>query len=243
MKTVAIIPCRYGAVRFYGKPLADIHGKPMMWHVYQRALQAKLIDEAYVATDDARIEEACKNLGLNVVMTRPDHPTGTDRVAEAADGIDADIYVNVQGDEPMIAPQAIDAVTRALRECTDPDVVASNAYALLDSVSDVIDTNNVKVIFDKNQAALCFSRQPIPYPKEGPATYNRQLGLYAFHKKGLEMFRNAPRGPIESAEGVEMLRFLENGYKLLMVAVEDHSIPVDTESDLRRVISLMAAEA
>jgi 3-deoxy-manno-octulosonate cytidylyltransferase (CMP-KDO synthetase) len=242
LKVVGIIPCRYGAVRFPGKSLADIHGKPMMWHVYQRAKKAKLLGEVFVATDDERISGACKDLGLPSIMTRRDHPTGTDRLVECIKTVDADIYVNVQGDEPMIAPEAIDIVAKAILKIDDPRVLASNGYKPIHDAAEVVNTNAVKVTMTTGGLALCYSRLPIPYPKDGAAEYNRQLGLYAFRKSGLEKFAAYKPGPIELAEGVEMLRFLEHGYEVAMVRTpDDNAISVDTLSDLEQVRRLIPA--
>lgn len=243
MKVVGIVPCRYNSSRFPGKPLADILGKPMMWHVYQRALESKCFEAVYIATDDGRIEKACRDLGLEVLMTRSDHFTGTDRVAECMDLVAADVYVNIQGDEPMIEPDAIAAVANALVTCDDPRVMASNAYVPFTVTGDVIDTNNVKVVLSTNDRALYYSRQPIPFPKSSTPDYMRQLGLYAFRRSGLQVFAEHEAGPIECAEGVEMLRFLEYGYQVLMVQVADNSIPVDTEADLARVVAMMKQNA
>ena len=239
MIVVGIVPCRYNSFRFPGKPLASIHGKPMMWHVYQRARESGCFERVYIATDDARIEQTCKDLQLDVLMTRDDHITGTDRVAECMGLVEADVYVNIQGDEPMVEPEAIAAVTRALIECDDARVMASNAYVPFSQTGDVIDNNNVKLVLSTSSHALFYSRQPIPFPKSATPNYLRQLGLYAFRKSGLQVFAEHDPGPVESAEGVEMLRFLEHGYQVLMVEVVDNSIPVDTEADLARVITLM----
>lgn len=242
MKIVGIIPCRYGAVRFPGKSLADIHGKPMMWHVYQQAKKAKSLQEVFVATDDERIFDACTNLGLPSIMTRRDHPTGTDRLVECIKTVDADIYVNVQGDEPMIAPEAIDIVARAIQKVDDPRVLASNGYKPIHSPAESINANAVKVTMTTAGLALSYSRLPIPYPKDGDGEYNRQLGLYAFRKKGLEEFAAHKPGPVEKAEGVEMLRFLEHGFEVAMVRTpDDDAISVDTLFDLEQVRKLIPA--
>jgi len=243
MTILGVIPCRYQSSRFPGKPLADLHGKPMMWHVYQQALKCSEFDSVYIATDDERIRSVCEDLGMLVQMTRNDHFTGTDRIAEFATLVDAEIYVNIQGDEPLIEPEAIIAVTRALVDCDDPRVMASNAFVPFVNTSDVVDTNNVKVVLNTHGNALYYSRQPIPFPKQGGAVYLRQLGLYAFRKSGLQVFSEHDPGPVEQAEGVEMLRFLEYGYQVLMAEVTDNSIPVDTEYDLQRARVAMAERA
>jgi len=235
MKTVGIIPCRYGSTRFPGKSLALINKHPMMWHVYQRCLESKVLDEVYIATDDKRIEKVAKDLDLKVVMTYGHHLTGTDRVSEAAALIDADYYVNVQGDEPLIDPEAIVLVVKSISECVDPLIAASNAYAPLLNDADVLDTNVVKVIIDAYDNALAYSRHPIPYSNGSPVVYLRQLGLYAFKKSGLKLFSEKVPQSIEQAECVEMFRLLENGYKIKMVETTDTSISVDTIKDLVRV--------
>lgn len=235
MKTIGVIPCRYQSSRFPGKPLVLIDGKPMMWHVYQRALESNILDEVYIATDDERIVKVADKYKINIIMTSDKHETGTDRVAEVASKIQADYYVNIQGDEPFIEPEAIKSVVKAIINCDNPLVQATNAYTPMQDISDVIDTNTVKVVMDVNQQALAYSRQPIPYPKANIAKYNKQLGLYAFKQSGLQIFsENAPAN-LESIEGVEMYRLLEHGYSVQMVETNDTSISVDTPSDLIRV--------
>jgi 3-deoxy-manno-octulosonate cytidylyltransferase (CMP-KDO synthetase) len=239
MKVVGIIPCRYASSRFPGKPLALINDMPMMWHVYQRCLESGVLDEIYIATDDERIEAVAKRLGLQVVMTYGKHSTGTDRVSEVADIIDSDYYVNIQGDEPLIDPKAIELVVKGIVDCSDALVQASNAYAPLVNPSDIIDTNVVKVITDVDNHALAYSRQPIPYPKSGTATYLRQLGLYAFKKSGLQIFTEKQPQKMENVEGVEMYRLLEHGYRIKMIETMDDSVSVDTVEDLVRVQGMM----
>lgn len=242
MKVVGIIPCRYGAVRFPGKALADIHGKPMMWHVYHQALKVALLDKIFIATDDDKISNVCKELNLPVMMTRRDHPTGTDRLVECIKSIHADIYVNIQGDEPMIAPEAIDIVTQAIIKIDDPRVLASNGFRTIRDPAEAVNTNTVKVTMTVTGLALAYSRLPIPYPKDGSVQYYRQLGLYAFRKVGLETFAAHRPGPLELAEGIEMLRFLEHGYDVAMVRThDDDGISVDTPADLEQVRRLIAA--
>lgn len=238
MKVVGVIPCRYASTRFPGKPLAEINGKPMMWHVYQRCIESNILDEIYIATEDERIKSVAEKLNMNVVMTHDNHETGTDRVAEVATKIDAEYYVNVQGDEPLLDPDSITRVVNAIVECKDSMVMASNAYALMSKPSDVIDTNVVKVIMSLHGNALAYSRQAIPYPKSGKAKYYKQLGLYAFRKSGLQLFAEHKPGYVELTEGVEMYRLVEHGYHVRMVETNDNSISVDTTADLKRVISL-----
>ena len=212
----------------------------MLWHVYQRSLKSSKLDKVYIATDDELIRQACDGLGLNVLMTRKDHSTGTDRVAECLSQVQADYYVNIQGDEPMTNPDSIDAVVGALVDCRDERIVASNAYTPIGEPSDAINTDVVKVVLAVDETALAYSRLTIPYPKGDQPTYLRQLGLYGFRKEGLRLFADHVPGPAERAEEVEMLRFLEYGYKVLMVKVLDQGISVDTSADLARVRDLMA---
>ncbi|MEU9859337.1 3-deoxy-manno-octulosonate cytidylyltransferase [Streptomyces sp. NPDC047971] len=229
---IAVIPCRWGASRFPGKPLAQLGNRPLFWHVHQRCLEAKRLDSVVVATDDERIEEACRDLGIECMRTG-EHPTGTDRVAECAQRLSADAYINVQGDEPFISPAAIDAVSEAL-ERLEPGTLAVNAYAELDDAGAVLDHNVVKVVVDADRNALMFSRQPIPYPRGDRPRYLRQLGLYGFTGTALRLFRQLPHGPLERTEGVEMLRFVEHGHRVRMLSVVDDGLAVDTPEDLAR---------
>ena len=235
MKIIGVIPCRYQSSRFPGKSLALINGKPMMWHVYQRALESNVLDEVYIATDDERIVKVANEHNLKTVMTSDKHETGTDRVAEVASQIQADYYINIQGDEPFIEPEAIKLVAQAIIDCDNPLVQAANAYTSMQDISDVVDTNTVKVVMDVNQRALAYSRQPIPYPKANTAKYSKQLGLYAFKQSGLQVFSENLPASLEKVEGIEMYRLLEHGYSIQMVKTNDVSISVDTPSDLKRV--------
>lgn len=239
MKTIAIIPARYASTRFPGKPLVEINGKPMIWHVYQAARKVREIDDVYIATEDARIAEACKQHGLACLMTGPHHFTGTDRLTECATLVDADFYVNVQGDEPMIDPAAIAEVTRAMQSCTDKTIVATNGYTPLDEVADIESRNVVKAVLTQSNRAMSFSRLPVPFARGEKAPHLRQLGLYCFTRKALALFAALKPGPIERSESVEMLRFVEHDHPVLMVKVDDHSVPVDTPEDLERVRTLM----
>ena len=235
MKIIGVIPCRYKSSRFPGKSLALINGKPMMWHVYQRAIESNVLDEVYIATDDERIVKVANEHNLKTVMTSDKHETGTDRVAEVASQIQADFYINIQGDEPFIEPEAINLVAQTIMDCDNPLVQAANAYSSMQDISDVVDTNTVKVVMDVNQRALAYSRQPIPYPKANTAKYSKQLGLYAFKQSGLQVFSENLPASLEQVEGVEMYRLLEHGYSIQMVKTNNVSISVDTPSDLKRV--------
>jgi 3-deoxy-manno-octulosonate cytidylyltransferase (CMP-KDO synthetase) len=207
--------------------LAECH----CWHVCQRCLSAKRIDETVIATDDERIADACTRLGIPYRMTG-EHPIGTDRVAERAAFLEADVIVNVQGDEPFISPTAIDAISEALLTPTTTHAVA-NAYTEVDSPAAVIDHNMIKATFRHSGTALAFSRRPIPYPKGARPTYLRQLGLYAFTPEALRLFADLLSGPVEEAEGIEVLRFLKHSHAVAMVRVEDDGMAVDTPEDLK----------
>lgn len=243
MKIVGIIPCRFGSVRFPGKSIALINGRPMVWHVYQQASKARLLDEVIVATDDERISGVCRRFDIPTIMTRKDHSTGTDRLAECVASIDADFYVNVQGDEPMISPAAIDLVTRAITRIEDQKVLASNGYKSIHDLDELVNPSAVKVTLTPEGTALAYSREPIGNQREGSIEYYRQLGLYAFRKAGLEAFAALRPGPIEQVVSVEMLRFLEHGFRVAMVRVpDDDAIPVDTLADLEKVSRMLAGE-
>jgi 3-deoxy-manno-octulosonate cytidylyltransferase (CMP-KDO synthetase) len=232
MKTAAIIPCRYQSSRFEGKPLAIIGDKPMMWHVYQQVCKAVSIDVAYIATDSRKIADACDKLGMKWIMTSDQHLTGTDRVAECASHLDADVIVNIQGDEPFIQPASIDAVTKALIESSISGLSATNGYSLIEADDEVCDDGVVKVLVSASSLALAYSRLPVPLAFRKPASHYRQLGLYAFHKEALEFYAATKQGPIEEAESVEMYRFVEHDRAVLMVRVTESGVAVDTPEDL-----------
>ncbi len=236
MKTVAVIPCRYLSTRFEGKPLALIGDKPMMWHVYQQASKAASIDEVYIATDDTRISDVCEEHGLKYIMTASTHLTGTDRVAECARKLDADVIVNVQGDEPFIEPESIDAVASALLNSDVPDLAASNGYTKIAELDEVMDESVVKVVFSQSGRAMSYSRLPVPLAFRNPSQHFRQLGLYAFRRDALEFFSSTSQGPLESSESVEMYRFIEHDRPVLMVQVTESGIAVDTPRDLEKAI-------
>lgn len=234
---LAVIPCRWGSTRFPGKPLADLGGKPLLWHVHQRCLEAKLIIGAIVATDDQRIAKACEELDIPFALTGP-QATGTDRVAECARQLAADGYINVQGDEPFMDPAAIDTVSAALAQLRT-GIAAVNACAPLADPVAVTDHNVVKVVQGSDSRALMFSRQPIPYPRGDHPGYLRQLGLYGMTAATLRTFATLHSGPLELAESVEMLRLLEHGHPVHLVMTEDSGIAVDTPEDLRRAERLL----
>lgn len=226
-KTLGVIPARYGSTRLPGKPLTKIAGKPMIQHVYERANEATLLDDLIVATDDERIIEVVEAAGGTAMMTDPNHPTGTDRVAQVADKVGADYTINIQGDEPLIDPDLIDAIVRALRE--NPPKVATPISPIEDQT--LLDNKNtVKVVTDKDGKALYFSRSKIPSRGKTGTTY-KHIGLYGF-KTELLLEYIEMESALESAEDLEQLRLLENGYEIQTVETDYDSKEVNVESDI-----------
>ena len=213
MKVVAVIPARYQSSRFPGKPLEDICGKPMIWWVYNQVKKVSEIDEVYVATDDKRIEDVCNKQRINVVMTRDDHGTSTERVNEVAHKVDADLYIVINGDEPLIDPEIIRAIIPT-DEMT-PDFYVSNLMTEILRPSEVVDFTNIKVVTDEEDNALFMSRSPIPYPKASiEYKYYKHVGVLCYSKSALEFFATTPKGYNEKIEDVNELRFIEHGKKL-----------------------------
>lgn len=239
---IAVIPARYASTRFPGKPLADIHGKPMIQWVYERAKQARGLDRVIVATDDPRIEQAVKKFGGEVVMTSPELPSGTDRLAAVAEQVNAAHYVNIQGDEPMIDPRAIEA---ALQLVTSRRFGMGTAMTRLKSAQELDDPSVVKVIADRESRAIYFSRLPIPYtrgPRPAQASEficQRHVGLYAFDHATLMRFRALAPAALEQAELLEQLRALQDGIPIGIAQVDFTSIGVDTPGDLEKVRRLL----
>jgi 3-deoxy-manno-octulosonate cytidylyltransferase (CMP-KDO synthetase) len=239
MKTIGIIPARYASTRFPGKPLVEIAGRTMIEHVYRRAEQARSLAEVWIATDDHRIFNAARGFGGRVVMTSPDHPSGTDRIAEAASHLEADVVVNVQGDEPLLDPSEIDAVVEPF--ATIPDLVMSTAAVPIRDPRDVQDPGVVKVVLDREGFALYFSRLPIPLYRGGEAgPHLKHLGLYAYRKSFLLEYATLEPTPLEQAERLEQLRVLEHGHRILVVITDHDAVSVDTPEDLERVRALAA---
>lgn len=238
MKVTGVIPCRYSSSRFPGKSIAIINGKPMVWHVWNQSQKTKHIDKLIVATDDNRIYDVCYQYGMDAIMTSTDHKTGTDRVAEVAKRVEGDIFVNIQGDEPLIEPESIDRVVTEALAGNEENII--NAFSFITNMNDVVNINVVKVITSIDGFALAYSRFPIPYPKESNTVYKRQIGLYAIKRDTILKFPSLSIGYLEQSEGVEMFRFLENGFRIKMVEVLDSgSIPVDNPSDISRVEEIL----
>jgi 3-deoxy-manno-octulosonate cytidylyltransferase (CMP-KDO synthetase) len=234
-RAVGLVPARFRAQRFPGKPLAPIAGVPMVRRVWEGAREARTLREVIVATDDERIANACRSFGATVAMTRPEHPTGTDRLAEVAARLDDAIVVNVQGDEPLVEGRAIDAMVEAL--LADPSVPMSTVVHDADP-DGLDDPNRVKVVLDRDGYALYFSRSRIPAlrdPAQAPR-YWQHVGLYAYRREFLLDFVKLEPTPAERAEQLEQLRALENGHRIRCAIVEGwRGIPVDVPADVLRV--------
>ncbi len=236
MSVVAIIPARYGSTRFPGKPLARIGTKPMIQHVYESAASAEVVRRTLVATDDARILDAVRAFGGEAVMTSGEHPSGTDRLAEVAAGLDAEWIVNVQGDLPFVQPETI----RASADCLvrDPAVPMATACTPITSENEFLDRNAVKVVTDRQGFACYFSRAPIPLHREPPARPavwgHRHLGIYVYRRDFLLRFAAMPAAELEVTEGLEQLRALYHGYRIRVVEVADPGVEVNTPDDIER---------
>jgi 3-deoxy-manno-octulosonate cytidylyltransferase (CMP-KDO synthetase) len=234
-KILGVIPARFASSRFPGKVLAEIAGKPMLQHVWERASMARYLPSILVATDDERVYAAARAFGAIVRMTRADHLSGTDRVAEAASADTAQIIVNIQADEPLIDPEAIDAAVLPLVH--DADIEMSTLMKRIENPDEIEDPNVVKVVTDRQGDAIYFSRSPIPYIRDsaGAKPHYKHIGLYAYRRDFLLGYSALPVGPLERVERLEQLRALENGYRIRVVETESESLGVDTPQDLARV--------
>lgn len=243
-KVVVVIPARYASTRLPGKPLVSLAGRPMIEHVFLRARQAQTVERVIVATDDARIADAVKAFGGEAVMTRSDHRTGTERVAEVAAREEGDVFVNVQGDEPLIDPVSIDTAVGALLE--EPAAQLATIATPLRHMGDIMDPNVVKTVLDFEGNALYFSRAPIPWVRDTQSRvhvkYWKHLGLYVFQRGALLEYPTLPLGELERVEQLEQLRWLENGWKIRVAEVAHDAASVDVPEDVTRVERLMKAE-
>ena len=234
MKVLCVIPARYASTRLPGKPLKDIAGKPMVCRVYDRAVQAGKVSDTVVATDDERILQAVTEHGGRAVMTRADHPTGTDRLAEVAEAFpDIDLIVNVQGDEPLIEPGLIDELIAAFEE--DADLQMATVKTLMEDEAEIANPNNVKVVTDKQGYALYFSRSVLPYPRNAGCPVYKHIGIYAYKRSFLLNYAKMESTPLERSESLEQLRALENGYRIKVVETKAKFVGVDTAEDLAKV--------
>jgi len=210
----------------------------MIWWVYHQVKKIKAFDEIYVATDDERIEAVCKEHNMNVVMTSESHRTGTDRIGEAAEKIKADVYVNIQGDEPLVEPETIKTAVRALAE--KPEIEVVNLMTKIKEATEINNPTIVKVVTANDGRGIFLSRSPIPYPKIGvDIDYYKHIGIYALRAEALKFFCSAPVGKIEAIEEIEMLRFIENGKHIHFVEVGSNTVAVDTPKDLIKVRRLL----
>jgi 3-deoxy-manno-octulosonate cytidylyltransferase (CMP-KDO synthetase) len=239
VKRVIVIPARYASVRLPGKALLPIAGKPLIRWVYERATAATLADDVLIATDDERIRQACEAFNASVVMTSPDCASGTDRVRQALIGREADIVINLQGDEPQVKPAIIDGLIRVMEE--EEGLLMATLCAKIADREEYENPNVVKVVRDVHGSALYFSRAPLPYlRKSSDAPVYKHIGIYAFSRTFLEIFVGLPKGKLEEAESLEQLRALEAGYRIKTLLVEYEGIGIDTPEDLERARKVMA---
>ena len=244
MRIAAIIPARYASTRFPGKPLYPILGQTMIERVYRRVSLVSSLDRIIVATDDDRIFQAVESFGGEAVMTRPDHPTGTDRLAEVAAGLEVDLIVNIQGDEPLIHPRMIEAAITPLME--DARIPMGTLKTAIDNWQEFQDPNVVKVVTDREGFALYFSRSPVPHCRDkGPLPEEafKHIGLYVYRRDFLLKFAALPPTRLESLEKLEQLRVLEHGYRIRVVETDLISIGVDVPEDIARVEARLRAES
>ena len=236
-QVVIVIPARYGSTRLPAKPLVPLAGKPMIQRVYERAKLAKSAGRVIVATDDDRIFKAVQEFGGEARMTRTDHRTGTERIAEVAAHIEGKVFVNVQGDEPLLDPAAVDAAVAALQE--DPPAAIATVAVSIRTPADIMDPNVVKTVLDFDDNALYFSRAPIPWVRDSAhkihARHLKHLGLYVFQRDALLEYPTLPQGELERLEQLEQLRWLENGWKIRVAEVEHDAVSVDVPEDVARV--------
>lgn len=241
-KIIGVIPARYQSSRFPGKPLADICGKPMIWWVYQQCMKVEDFDSVYVATDDQKIYEVCEALGIKAVMTSGKHRTGTDRVGEVARKISADLIVNIQGDEPLLEPSTIRAAIEPFYK--DPELQVSNLMTKINDPVDVVNFTVPKVITNKEGIGLYLTRAAAPYPKGSiEYSYYKQVCVYGFKPNALQFFcdygMKYGKAKMEAIEDIEILRFIENGYKVQFIEVNSATVAVDTQNDLEKVRCMM----
>ncbi len=243
-KVIIIIPARFASSRLPGKPLVTLGGKPMIQHVYERAKRAQTVHEVLVATDDQRIIDVVKGFGGQARMTRADHRTGTERIAEVAVHESGDVFVNVQGDEPLIDPVAIDTAVAALLE--EPPAQIATVATPIRHAGDIMDPNVVKTVLDFDENALYFSRAPIPWIRDTQqkihVKYWKHLGLYVFRRDALLEYPTLPQGELEKIEQLEQLRWMENGWKIRVAEVAHDAVSVDVPEDVTRVEKLLKEE-
>lgn len=242
MKVVAVIPARYGSTRLPGKPLKDICGKPMIWWVYNRIKDVKKIDEIYVATDDTRIVDVCNEYDIKVLMTSDCHRTAANRLQEISETIEADFYLQLNGDEPLINLEAVEA---AIPDDVPQEIeFGTNIITKIKNSVQLMDNSNIKVVFDEKMQALYMSRTPIPYPfKSIDFEYYKHVGIIGYNKKMLDFYAESKPGRLEEIEGIDTMRFIDYGKKLILIKVDNcESLSVDTEKDLDEVRKMIGKE-
>lgn len=244
MDCIGVIPARYSSTRFEGKVLADILGRPMIQHVYERAKQAKMLDELIIACDDERVASVARDFGAKVVMTSRGHASGTDRISEVVNPLDVKIVVNIQGDEPLIHPMMIDSVARALLE--DSSLSMATVIKKITDPLSINDPHVVKAVIDRDNFALYFSRAAIPYlavnsEVETPVYY-KHIGLYGYTKDFLFTYKNLPPSGLEKTECLEQLRVLYGGLRIKAIETKFDTVGVDTPQDLERLKELLEKE-
>ena len=231
-----MIPARYQASRFPAKLMQDLSGKPVIVRTYESALGTGLFDHVYVVTDSEEISRAITDIGGKVIMSRTRHESGSDRIAEAVEDMDVDIVINVQGDEPFIDQESLSKIIEVFNQDREGEIDLASLMTPITDWEEISDPNTVKVIVDRENHALYFSRSPIPYPRdrEAAATYYKHKGIYAFRKRALMDFQKLPMLPLEAKEKIEAIRFLEYGKKIRMVETHVTGIEIDTPEDLER---------
>ena len=236
MKTIAMIPARYGASRFPAKLLQDLAGKPVIVRTLEAVQRTGLFSEIYVVTDDDRIEEAVRAAGGAVLRSKKEHPSGSDRLAEASADLDVEVIVNVQGDEPFTERETLQKLLDIFAADKAGEVAVASLMAPLTDPEEIANPNNVKVVVNKAGDALYFSRAGIPYPRDGQVaiTYYKHLGIYAYRKEALQAFTQLAPSPLERTEKLEQLRYLENGYTIRLAITDKATIGIDTPEDLER---------
>lgn len=244
-RVVVVIPARYGATRLPGKPLVPLAGKPMIQRVYERAKLSKRADQVIVATDDERILKVVQGFGGEARMTRADHRTGTERVAEVAAHVAGDVFVNVQGDEPLLDPAAVDTAVSSILE--EPQASIATVATPVKTPADIMDPNVVKTVLDFDGNALYFSRAPIPWVRDAGSKiqvrHMKHLGLYVFLREALLEYPTLPQGELERIEQLEQLRWMENGWKIRVAEVEHDAVSVDVPADVERVEKLLREQS
>ena len=236
MKLIAMIPARYGATRFPAKLMQDLCGKPVIVHTYQRVADTNLFDQVYVVTDDDRIENAIHEVGGKVIRSQKEHNSGSDRLAEASKDLEVDIIVNVQGDEPFTDKENLQKVIDIFANDSQQNIAVASLMERITNSEDIANPNNVKVVVNKFNEALYFSRSVIPFPRDTntKVPYYKHIGIYAYRKDALQQFTQLPPSLLEETEKLEQLRYLENGFKIRLAVTDIPTIGIDTPEDLEK---------